>query len=33
MLYKYNQKKLEEQIYAINASIFTKVTNYDQKNK
>ena len=33
MLYKYNQKKLEEQIYTINASIFTKVTNYDQKNK
>ena len=33
MLYKYDNKRLEAEIYSINASTYTKVTNYDQKNK
>ena len=32
MLYKYNKKKLEEEIYAINSSNIAKVLNYDMKN-
>ena len=32
MLYKYNKKKLEEEIYSINSSSFAKVINYDMKN-
>ena len=32
MLYKYNKKKLEEEIYAINSSNIAKVINYDMKN-
>ena len=32
MLYKYNQKKLEEDIYSINSSNFAKVINFDIKN-
>ena len=32
MLYKYNKKHLEQEIYAMNSSGYAKVTNYDQKN-
>ena len=32
MLYKYNKKKLEEEIYSINSTSFAKVINYDQRN-
>ena len=33
MLYKYDKKRLEAEIYSINLSTYTRVTNYDQKNK
>ena len=32
MLYKYNRKKLENEIYTMNATKFARVSNYDQKN-
>ena len=32
MLYKYNKKKLEEEIYSINSTSFAKVINYAQRN-
>ena len=32
MLYKYNRKILENEIYTMNATKFARVSNYDQKN-
>ena len=33
MLYKYDKKRLEQEIYSMNLSKYVKVTNYDQKYK
>ena len=33
MLYKYDKKRLEQEIYSMNLSKYVKVTNYDQRYK